>query len=227
MFEYYKYKLANKLTTRSKKTEEAADVLGTKIWGISALLAITFSIYIIFVPTDGMITTLISAVSIVASFIWLITSLKDIKWQKIAIKLIQFSGLLLIAILLLGLLFSSISVLANIVMSENHHAGHLAAIVAIMDTIIQGISVLAAPLLVVAFFRFIDGRRLWDKIRRKTYLELLIIFALGLMLSQLPNAMVFRSLLLTQLVQFICSAIISTLLITAVITTCKNRGVLT
>jgi len=224
MFEYYKYKLANKLTTRSKKTEEEADVLGTKIWGISALLAITLSTYIIFAPIGGMITMLISAVSIVLVFIWLITSLKDIKWQKIAIKLTQFSGILLLAILLLGLLFASISVIAHIVMSGSHHAGQ---IVAIVDITTRGISVLLAPLLIVAFFRFIDGRKIWASIRRKTYLELFIVFAIGLILSQLPNAMVFRSLILTQLVQFICSAIISTLLITAVITTCKNRGVLT
>ena len=222
MFEYYKYKLANQLTTKSKPAElEEVDVLGKKVWGLSTLLALTISLFIVFARTGGMLISLPSTVSIALAFIWLVASLKKVKWQEI--KMAQFLGFLIIVAILMGVLFGMVSAVLHYLMRESHHLGQVATIIEFTS---QGILLLASPVLIVTCFRFIDRRTLWAKIRFKTYLELLILIALGLIVGQFPNAIIFRNLILTYLFQLLCFTMINTLVITALITTCKNRGVL-
>ena len=224
MFEYYKYKLANQLTTKSKQSElKEVDVLGKKGWGLSTLLALTFSLFIVFTRTGGMLTSLLSTVSITLAFIWLVASLKKVKWQEMSIKMAQFLGFLIIAAVLISMLFGMVSTMLHYLMRESHHLGQVATIIEFTS---QGILLLASPVLIVTCFRFIDRRTLWAKIRIKTYLELLILIALGLIVGQFPNAIIFRNLILTYLFQLLCFTMLNTLVITALITTCKNRGVL-
>jgi len=224
MFEYYKWKLSNKPIGKQEPPTKDQAPLGIKIWAISLLLASLLSTFVIFAPSGGTLTLSILLLNIALTFGWLVTQLKDEPIKKITIKLIQFTGILLIATLLLGLIFGGIAVLAHNIMENTHHLGQIATTI---DLLTRGIILLLTPILIVTLFRFIENRPTLTKIRRKLYLELLIIVALGLLISQIPNAVVLRSLLLTQLMQFLIFTIINTLIITAVITTCKNRGVLT
>jgi len=224
MFEYYKWKLANKPIGKIETKVEAQAPLGKKVWGICLLLSIALSIFIVFAPLGGMVTLSISGLSAAVILVWLVTNLKNVKWKLITIKMLQFLGILIITTVILALLFGLISVITHNIMADTHHLGQIATTV---DLITRIIILLLSPILIVMFFRFIDGGRVLMKIRRKTYLELLIVLALGLLISQLPNALVFRNLMLTHTIQFIIFTIINTLLITAVITTARHRGVLT
>ena len=226
MFEYYKYKLANKSTKHSEANSNEEPVfgrLGKKVWLISILLATSLSVFIVFSPLGGIFTVISTLPVILLIFVWLMTHLKDKPIKKLLLKLAQFGAFLLISTLLMGVLYGLISVVFHLAMRETHHLGQIAMAI---DLMTRGIILFLTPIMIVMFFRFVGDQKLWTKIRLKTYLELFIILALGLLLSSIPNAVVFRSLTMTYVMQFLIFILINTLLITAVITTCQNRGVL-
>ena len=149
--------------------------------------------------------------------------LKNQPRKKRIIKLAQFGGFLMLALLLMGVLYGLISVMVHQLMRQTHHLGQIAMMI---DLITRTMILLIVPFIIVLYFRFMDDRKLWTKIHFKTYFELFIILACGLLLSSIPNGMVLSSLLLTHVMQFFIFTMLNTLLITAVMTTCKNRGVL-
>jgi len=223
MFEYYKWRLANKPVGNVGKKDEKQLTLGRKVWGISLLLAVAFSNFIVFAPLGGILPLSGSLICMVFVLVWLVTDLMGVSLKELKVKLIQSAAILLVVILLMGLLFGGIAVMLHNAMRGTHHLGQIAMTV---DLVTRAIVLLVTPVIIITFFRFMHERKIWQKIRKKTYLELLIVLAVGLLASQIPNAAVFRSLILTYATQFLIFIIINTLLITAVITTCRNRGIL-
>jgi len=164
MFEYYKWKLANKPTgIVEAKKEEEIPTLGTKVWIIALLLALAFSNFIVFAPSGGALTLTVSVVSMAVLLIWLVMHLIDISWKKLAIKLIQFSAVLVLVILLLGLLFGGIAVITHNMMRSTHNLGQIATRV---DLITRSIVLFIIPVVIITFFRFTSGRSILTKIRR-------------------------------------------------------------
>ena len=223
MFEYYTYKLANKPINQAKNSEKEAHPIDKKRWLIIILLATSFASFITFAPLGGYISLIPALLAITALCTWLIIHLKakPLKNKSSLKKLIQFVILIILAIILAGVLYGVVSVLAHMLMHDTHHLGQIATTI---DLMTRGIILLITPIIIILFLRFIIDKKLRQKISPKTYLELLITIALGLLLSGIPNTLIFRSQAMTYTIQFLSLTLINTILITAIITTCKNRG---
>lgn len=224
MFEYYKWKLANKPTSPPNQAPETHPPTGKKIWLIALLLAITLSLFIIYAPLSGLPIILATALTMLILLIWLMATLKAEPLSTITKKTAKFIGFLLLATILLALLFGGISVLTHTLMKPTHTNGQIAMTI---DLITRTILTLLMPIALITFLRFINGQKILTKIYRKTYLELLITLTLALLASQLPASLILRTLPLTHLIQLITFTLINTLLIIALITTSKHRGILT
>jgi hypothetical protein len=222
MFEYYKYKLSSG-GKRVHSEEQAKESLGKKVWLLSLILALSFGLIVVASPEVGVLLFVVST-SVMLLLLGLLVSELTQTPIKDLIKKLLISALIVVGlIILVGVLSGLVAVLTHTLFRGSHNLGQIA----IMNELITRIIILLLiPIVIIVILRLVQEEKLISKIRKKVYIELLIIFTIGLLLSWLPNQMVFRSLMLTQVVQLLFITIINTLLICAVITTSRNRGIL-
>jgi len=222
MFEYYRYKLANKPMEKIKAEMKAQSDLGMKGWGLSLILGVICSCLIVFAPGGGFFVFLGIFISVALIFGYLVLQ-TGVPFRELALKVMQLLVLLLSTIFLMGLLLIGTSLMIHQMMRHTHHMGQILMTV---DVIIRGLVVMVLPLLIILTFRLLKGYPILVKIHRKHYFELLVILAVGLLMGQLSTLMVVRSLPLTTIIQFLFLTTINTLTLTAVIMSIRNREVL-
>ena len=225
MFEYYTYQLSNKLKSENEPREQVQvrHFLGIKVWGIAGLLAMILSFLILFSFMLGALLFIALFIGMIAVLIWLTVQMTGCFLKDILKKIPLLMLLLLVGVVSLAIVVGLVSVLVHEIMVGMYHVGQIANMI---DLVTRGLILLLSPVVLVFFFRFIQEKKVFIKIKRQLYVELLIVLTLGLIMGQIPHVIVLTHLFLTQIVQFICLLIINTLLITTVLTVCHHREVL-
>lgn len=223
MFEYYKWKLANKPIGQPKITLKEKEPIARKVWA----LLISFSVLSAFNSTiatllNDVISTILWLITAFI-FIWFVLELLQFSLQTLSRQLLKISVFLIGLIIMLGLGLGLINIMTFFVFPSSWEDGQIGNAV---EFIIWLSLMAGAPVAIVTFFRFMDGRKIFAKIYRKTYLELLITILLGTAFTYFPNALVLSTLLGTNLIRFVIFAIINVGQIAGIITTLRNRGVL-
>jgi len=226
MFEYYKWRLANKQVGKPLIKSNEKEPLRQMAWMMMLVFATSFAMASSLATFWGMPVVIASLIVAGVSFVWMILELLEVTIKNVIIKLLKALAFLVGVALIWGLVFGTVNMLAHLLLSGTRSSGLITNNV----EIIMWLLLLATlPLMIILFFRFMDGRKIFGKdakIHRKTYFELLITLIVGALLTYYPNGIVLRTLFTTRLVQFILLALINAGMFARLITTCRNRGVL-
>ena len=220
MFEYYKWKLANKQIGKPVIKPDKKEPVAKRVWIMVLIFASAFTMSETLATFFGTPLIIISLIVAGISFTLMILGLLKVNIKNVAPILLKSLIFLIGTGILWALIFAAINGLIRLIF------GTRGQITNALEIIIWLILMVLTPVVIVLFFRFMDGRKLSQKIHRKIYLELLITILVGTVLTYFPNAIVMRTLFLTRLVHFILLTIINTGLVAGIITTCRNRGVL-
>ena len=223
MFEYYKWRLANKPVGKPVIKIDEKEPLKQSVWVAMFVFAVFLAMASSLATFWGMPVVIIALFIAGVSFVWLILELLNVTIKNVAQKLLKSLGFLVGASLLWGLIFGTVNWLAHLLLGDVRHRGQITSLVEVT----MWLALIAiAPVMIVLFFRLMDGRNVFEKIRRQVYFELLITLVVGAVLTYFPNIVILSTLFSTRLVQFILLAMINTGLLAGLITTCRNRGVL-
>lgn len=223
MFDYYKWRLANKPANASGIKINEKEPLKQRVWLAMSVFVLAITLTNSFATFWRLPVVVISLVVTGVVFIWLVLELLNVTIKKIRLKLLKVLGFLVGAGLLWGLVFGIVNWLAHLLFGNIRHHGQITNFVEMLMWICL---LLVAPVMIVVFFRFMDRRKITDKIHPQIYFELVITLVIGAVLTYFPNQIILNTLLVTRLVQFLLLTIINTALIAGLITTCHNRGVL-
>jgi len=159
MFEYYKWKLANKPIGRVGSNASEPPVLGRKAWGIALLLGIAVSASTQFAPLGGMAIMGASFISIGVISVWLLTHLKEKSVKEMGARLLQSLMVIMTFLVLMGLSFGGVAVAAHHLMRDTHHLGQVAQTI---DWVTRMIILAVAPVMIVTLFRFVGGKSIFS-----------------------------------------------------------------
>lgn len=189
------------------------------IFGLSIVLSFanTIAVYI------GQGVNIISLVIGAVVFVRLIFNILNTSITNLTIGFIKIMGYVLVAIAILGLIFGIVNGLLHLLLNPTQNRGQLETILEILMLLITWALV---PVLIIVFFRFIDNKNLFSKIPSKTYFELVITLFFGTVCATFPTMIVLRTLFSTYLLQFFILSVMYALQATAIIITCKNRGLM-
>jgi len=219
MFEYYKWKLANKQVGNAVNKSNEKEPVAKRVWILMLVFATAFSLSETLATFFGTPVVVISLIVAGISFIWLLLELLKVKIQNMAKLLLKAVIFLIGTGVLWALILTLINGLTRLIF------GNRGQIANILELLLLLFLLLAMPVIIVLFFRFMEGRKLFEKIHRKIYFELLIIIFVGVVVTYFPNAIILRTLFATRFIQFILLTIINTGLVAGIITTCWHRGV--
>jgi len=223
MFEYYKWRLANKPVGKPSIKIDEKEPLKQRVWVVMVLFAVSLAMASSLATFWGMPVFIFVLVIAGVSFVWLILELLNVTIKDVRTKLLEALAFLIGAGLVWGLIFGMVNWLAHVLLGDVRHRGQITSSV----EVVMWLALIAiAPVMIVLFFRLMDGRNVFEKIRRQVYFELLITLVVGAVLTYFPNIVILSTLFSTRLVQFILLAMINTGLLAGLITTCRNRGVL-
>ena len=219
MFDYYKWKLANKQIGKPVIKLEKKEPIAKRIWIMVLVFATAFAMVETLATFFGTLVIVVSLIVAGLSFVWLILELLRVNLKSVMLKFLKA----LMFLIGTGILWALFVATFGIIATNIHPRGQINNV---LEIVMWLFLMALVPVIIVLFFRFMDGRKLSSKIHRKIYLELLITVFVGVVLTYFPNAIVMRSLFLTRLIQFILLTIINTGLVAGIITTCWNRGLL-
>jgi len=223
MFEYYKWRLANKPIGNQAIKITEKEPIKQSVWRVMLVFTITLAFTNSLASFFGTPIVVISSIMTGISFSLLLLSLLNANIKNALNTLSKVFAFLIASGLSFGGVFGTINLLINLIFTNSRHPGQISHMVGVIMWLL---GLIVAPAMIVLFFRFMDGRKLFAKINRKIYFELLITILIGIILAYYPSLLVLRTLFATRLMQFVLIAITNTGMVAGIITTCWNRGVI-